>query len=182
MLLVIDKPFYEKIPISKDFFFDGLFLRYAYQYALKNSQDDSTHVGLFLIHPKIQSKYYFSANQFPEGIEVTSEMRERPLKYDMIIHAERNIVYRFAREGLSMKGMDMYLPWFPCVPCAQAIAESGVKKLVSHLQMTAMTPEDWLPDLERAYTILQKRGVEMHMYDGKIRLVEHLYRGKVWHP
>lgn len=45
------------------------------------------------------------------------------------IHAEPSIIAMAAREGISLKGMYMYLTVFPCAPCAAIIAEAGISKL-----------------------------------------------------
>lgn len=45
------------------------------------------------------------------------------------IHAEPTIVAMAAREGISLKGMHMYITVFPCGPCASIIAEAGISKL-----------------------------------------------------
>lgn len=44
-------------------------------------------------------------------------------------HAERRLVARAAKLGLSLLGTDAYVTHFPCVPCAESLAEAGVKRL-----------------------------------------------------
>lgn len=55
----------------------------------------------------------------------------RGLRADLstAIHAEATIVATAAREGLSLKGADLYVTTFPCPACARLIAETGFRRL-----------------------------------------------------
>jgi dCMP deaminase len=47
------------------------------------------------------------------------------------VHAEVRAICRAAEAGISIKGGTIYLSeWFPCAPCAMAIIESGLDRLV----------------------------------------------------
>jgi len=47
------------------------------------------------------------------------------------VHAEVRAICRAAESGISIKGGTIYLSeWFPCAPCAMAIIEAGLDKLV----------------------------------------------------
>ena len=43
-------------------------------------------------------------------------------------HAEAQLISIAAREGISLKGTDLYVTTFPCPPCAKNIAYSGIKR------------------------------------------------------
>ena len=45
------------------------------------------------------------------------------------IHAEQSIIAQAAKEGISIKGLSLYVTTFPCPVCAKLIAYSGIKKL-----------------------------------------------------
>jgi dCMP deaminase len=49
---------------------------------------------------------------------------------DTTIHAEQNIIFYAAREGISLKGSTMYITHNPCEQCAKAMAASGVTMVV----------------------------------------------------
>jgi len=51
------------------------------------------------------------------------------IEFSTSIHAEAELIAQAAREGISIKGMDMYATVFPCPPCSKLIAESGVRRL-----------------------------------------------------
>ena len=46
------------------------------------------------------------------------------------IHAERNIIFYAAKKGISLEGATMYITHSPCIGCAQAMAASGIKRVV----------------------------------------------------
>ena len=47
-----------------------------------------------------------------------------------VIHAEQNAIYYAARNGISTDGCDIYITHAPCEMCAEAIASSGIKRVV----------------------------------------------------
>jgi dCMP deaminase len=47
----------------------------------------------------------------------------------LALHAEVGLITHAAREGVSTKGCDLYVTTFPCPPCANAVANSGIKRL-----------------------------------------------------
>lgn len=46
-----------------------------------------------------------------------------------VIHAEVAAIYNASRQGISTRGGLMYCTYFPCVPCARAIGEAGIKSV-----------------------------------------------------
>lgn len=69
------------------------------------------------------------ANMLPTGISRTNLRVSRPGKYDWVMHAEVRLLLDAARAGASTHGAALYLNWFPCAPCAQAIVHAGVDAL-----------------------------------------------------
>jgi len=76
----------------------------------------------------------------------------------------------------------MYMPWVPCTPCASAIIDAGIKKLIGHKEMIMKTPERWWASTNNAINLLAKCGVKTFMYDGKIGGVKSLFNGSEWEP
>ncbi len=54
----------------------------------------------------------------------------KPYKYTVMEHAERKAIEDAAKRGNATFGTTMYAGWFPCVPCTNAIINSGIKKLI----------------------------------------------------
>lgn len=46
------------------------------------------------------------------------------------IHAEANAIYAAAKEGISLQGATLYCNFSPCMKCAEAIIQSGIKTVV----------------------------------------------------
>ncbi|MCY1163824.1 ComE operon protein 2 [compost metagenome] len=94
------------------------------------SKDRSTKVGCVIVGPsnEVRSVGY---NGFVRGMDDTDEAKHlRPAKYSWTEHAERNAIYQAAMNGIALNGCRMYLPWFPCMDCARAIVQSGIKELI----------------------------------------------------
>jgi len=45
------------------------------------------------------------------------------------IHAEINLLVTAAREGIELRGADVYVTCFPCAVCAKALVEVGVAQV-----------------------------------------------------
>jgi dCMP deaminase len=100
-------------------------------YAMETrSSDRQTQVGC-VITDNHNNVLVTGANALTDGMieEMTTEMYERPEKYDWIEHAERSAIFDAAKRGIKLEGAVMYLTGFPCVECARGIAQSGIKIL-----------------------------------------------------
>lgn len=159
----------------------------------RDSPDPSTQNGALLWNPKgelIGVDY----NRFPEGVEYTAERWERPLKYEVIEHAERNAIFWAAAAGRKTLNSTLVVPWAACSDCARAIIQAGVKRLVRHKAATAHSNEiaapgkDWSGSITTADTMLYEAGVEVIDLDWNF--AEHhathdlaiRHCGEVWHP
>ena len=95
-------------------------------------------------------------NGFPRGADDDIESRhERPDKYLYTEHAERNAIYSAAKRGASTNGCTMYLMWFPCAPCARAIIQCGIKRLVCY--KPDMNNKKWGEDFKVALDLLEEQ-------------------------
>ncbi len=155
-------------------------LAVAYEVA-KQSHDPSTRNGALLVDDNgvvLGSDY----NQFPCGVQETPKRWERPLKYRVIEHAERNVIFKLARLGISTDGLTMVCPWSPCSDCARAIIQAGICALVEHKQANDRTSEFWRGELEIAHEMLHDAGVEVITYDGEVGIKGALHNGQLWNP
>jgi dCMP deaminase len=92
---------------------------------------DSTQVGAVAVNSekRLLSMGY---NGIPSGCDDNLETRkERPTKYFYTEHAERNLIYNAAREGVNLKGSTLYCTMFPCADCARGIIQTGIKEVVA---------------------------------------------------
>lgn len=158
-------------------------LRVAYAAATR-SPDPSTQCGALLYDPECNRILSTACNTFTHGITVLPEMLERPLKYQMIEHAEQNALHSVLRYGLTMpKHPILVAPWAACTECAKAITQSGVKTLVRHGKATLNSPDRWLESLVIADKIMLDGGVDIIDYHGDL-IGAHtiLFNGEEWQP
>lgn len=100
-------------------------------------------------------------NGFPNNVnDNIDERHERPAKYLWTEHAERNAIYSAAKFGIATGGCTMYVMWFPCAPCARAIIQSGIKRLVCF--KPDKTDKKWGDDFVVAEKLLEESGVEIN--------------------
>jgi dCMP deaminase len=165
------------LPEYKNYYY----IKYAYELAVK-SPDPSTQNASLLISDdgEIISE---GINEFPRDVKYKPERWERPLKYKIIEHAERNSIYKAAKLGRSTEGLTMFCPWAACSDCARAIIQAGIKKLVTHKQALDKSPSFWGEEIKVAFTMLKEASVEVFLYDGFIGTKEQvLHSGKLWTP
>lgn len=161
------------------------YLYQAYQQA-QGSPDPSTQCAALLIDPITMRSIASGINEFPGGVKYTDERWERPLKYSVIEHAERNAIYQAARYGNSTIGCIMVAPWAACADCARAIIQAGISTLVRHKQASDRSPQFWLDSIVIADDMLREAGVIVVDYDGDVcahkEEIKVLHTGQTWIP
>ncbi len=160
-------------------------LQHAYNIAL-SSPDPSTQNGAFLYDPnKSDSGLCPAVNEFPVGVEYKPERFERPLKYKVIEHAERNSLFMAATNGIATRGLTMVACWAACTDCSRAIIQCGIKTLLTHKQAGDKSPPMWADEIKISMEMFNEAGVEVILYDGKIfdnDELKLLHSGKIWSP
>jgi dCMP deaminase len=141
-------------------------LKQCYIYA-ERSNHGSTHTAALIVdkNGKVILK---GKNILPPGVEEKKERFRGENKHIYPNHAERDVIYKAARDGISTKNLTMIMPWLPCIPCANAIISSGIKKLVVHKQMIERTREGWEEELTNAVQIMKEAKVKIIAYDGLV--------------
>ena len=94
------------------------------------SKDPNTQLGCVIVGPahEIRSTGY---NSFPRGIrDDVPERLKRPAKYLWIEHAERNAICNAARAGTATERCTVYVEIMPCMDCARAIVQAGIREVV----------------------------------------------------
>ena len=160
------------------------FLRKAYDYAWKNSIDPSTKTGALIVDTNLNEIISYGVNHFTPNVNPTEEqIKDKQWKKENIIHAEPSAIFAAAANGSKpTRGAVMYMPWVPCTPCANAIIDAGIKRLIGHREMIIKTPERWWASLDYALNLLEKSGVKTFMYSGKIGGVKSLVDDLEWSP
>lgn len=150
------------------------YLREAYNFASKNSQDPNTQTGVVVIKDlttfSLDNIIFRGANRLPRRVKYEDSLVVKPKKYDMIAHAERDCIHQAHYEGISLKGGIMFSPWLPCAPCAEAIINSGISKVVMHQEINDITTgngKDWGDSQKNALELFEKSGVIYEFFSYK---------------
>lgn len=147
-------------------------LKECYDYATKSNHPGAHNAALLVDNGKVVLR---GKNVLPPGVKELKERFEGPNKHMYPNHAERDLVYKAAREGIKTDGLMMVMPWLPCIPCANAVISSGIKVLIVHKQMIERTKEHWHKELKDAVTIMQEAGVQIIAYDGMVGAKSYMH-------
>ena len=121
------------------------------------SKDPSKQIGAVAIGDKRQilAQGY---NGFPRGV-IDSEDRyaDRQRKYELVVHAEMNVIYNASYNGVSLDGSTLYVHGLPvCSECAKAVIQVGVRNVIMRKQV----PEErWLDSWMRTKAMFKEAGV-----------------------
>lgn len=119
---------------------------------------DSTKVGAALVGPDGEVRLT-SYNGPPRGVCDLPDRFVRPEKYLYASHAEANIVAFAARNGVSTNGCDIYVTHFPCVGCAKAIIQSGIRCV--HVDDGQVQGAHWGEEQEVSRIMFDEAGVKI---------------------
>ncbi len=77
-------------------------------------------------------------------------------------HAERNAIYNAARCGTPLEGCTIYIELMPCMDCARAIVQSGIREVVvSHERMSQYSSEYYDEHFGMVEVLFQEAGVKV---------------------
>lgn len=141
-------------------------LKDCYDYANEKGKHPTTHNAALLV--RNGEVILRGANILPPGVEETKERYEGDNRHIYPNHAERDLVFKAARQGIATDGLIMVMPWLPCINCANAVISSGIKKLIVHKAMIEKTREAWQAELRDAVSIMREAGVGIVAYNGVV--------------
>lgn len=154
-------PVLANVTISKDAL-DKEFLSAAYKESQK-SADIWRRIGAVIAtkgkiiasaHNQATPNLYSSSilgdprNNYSKGVAIEKSI---------FIHSEAKLIAEAAKNGMKLKGLDMYVTTFPCPVCAKLIAFSGIKRLFFSEGYTVLDGE----------ALLKAYGVELIKVDMK---------------
>ena len=132
------------------------------------SKDPSTKVGAIIVGDTNQVNS-MGFNGPPRGVDDdVPERWERPLKYKICEHAERNAIYNSARMGAVTMGGTMYMTSFPakfgpCDDCCRAIIQAGICRIVT--EPPSGDIERWKESFRVGREMLLEAGIEIDEID-----------------
>lgn len=135
------------------------FMELAYARA-RFSKDPSTQVGAVIIGPddEDRSSGYNGAPRGSSADETEDDRGNRPEKYFWFEHAERNAIYNAARVGTPLAGCSIVITHPPCMDCARAIVQAGIKQVIT-VRPSAEFVERWAEHMSRAQRLFDECGV-----------------------
>jgi len=178
----------------KDEFFQFC-LRSAYSYAAFASEDPRTQNGALLCDPKSEQILLMGANRRMCGMFDTPINPKEELvtgdKADLLVHAERDVLFQAAQRGLSTRGLTLVCPWACCPDCANAIVGCGIRNVVTYNKPISMYKK-WETVSEHGLSILFNHGITLYRFDSilpsrptqftEITLPNILFDGKPFNP
>jgi dCMP deaminase len=118
----------------------------------ESSPDSETKVGSILISKSTGSVISEGYNGFVRGANDEALPKERPEKYKYVIHAEQNLIYNAARNGVRTDNCYIVQTHSPCVSCARALYQSGIDTVYYKTNYPGTDQIKNLGDLKLEYT------------------------------
>ncbi len=140
---------------------DGRFLDLAESIAAW-SKDPSRGVGAVIVSPLLQV-LATGYNGLPRGFEDHIDRLQRPVKYDLIVHAEMNAIIQCARNGVSPVGATVYSSFSPCIHCTLSIVQSGITRVVT--RSIAKGDAHWNESIDKSIAMFEEVGIEYVVLD-----------------
>ena len=146
------------------------FMRMAVSHAHEFSKDQSTKVAAMIIGHESHEIRSSGYNGMPRGCrDDVSSRQERPEKYFWYEHAERNAIYNAARVGTQLDGSLLLVTMFPCMDCARAIVQAGIKEVVT-LNPSADFVDRWGAHMDKSKELFTECGVNLRLLDNSLIL------------
>ena len=121
------------------------------------SKDPSSKIGAIAVGEKGQVLSQ-GFNGFPRGIADTSErLKNRELKYKLIVHAEMNCIYNATFNGVSLDNATLYVSGLPvCSDCAKGVIQVGITNVV---MWDRDYPKKWMESFYNTKELFDEAGI-----------------------
>lgn len=153
--------------------------------AALNSPDPSTQNGAVLLGSD-GVLIGLDCNRFPDGVAYEHPNGDtrwtRPLKYQMVGHAEHNAILDAALHGFWTNNSTLVCPWAACDRCAVTILMAGVSTLVRLKQPEEQTHERWDESIFVADCMFHEAGLEIIEMDPKDWGIALRRNGELYQP
>lgn len=118
------------------------------------SSDPRTKVGAVLVgsEKQVLSTGY---NGFPRGIAYTRARLRKPLKLQLVCHAERNALDNCACTGTKTKGGILYTTLVSCNECAKSIIQCRINEVVI-LDHIKYYNTEWMKNIQLTYQLFDE--------------------------
>jgi len=96
------------------------------------SKDQDHQVGAVIVGENGKVILSTGYNGLPRAIRENPARLRKRQKLSWTCHAEANAIFNAARCGTSLVGGTLYVTTFPCILCAQAIVQAGIRRVVCY--------------------------------------------------
>jgi len=133
------------------------------------SKASNTKVGCIILDQEksTRSTGYNGAPRGCSADEGDSRGADKPEKYFWIEHAERNAIYNAARSGTPLKDCVLLVTHPPCMDCARAIVQVGIKIVISKVPDEKFI-STWSENFERSIQLFKECGVDFYYVQDSI--------------
>jgi len=129
------------------------FMDVARLQASRFSECPTTKVACLLLTPEPYVIFSTGWNQMPRGISCET------WEENMVVHAETSALYNAARIGARTEGATAVVTLFPCLECAKALIQSGVKTVVT--EYPNFTHPRWGQQFRMSKDLLERSDVKI---------------------
>jgi dCMP deaminase len=137
---------------------------------------DHVQVGAVVIDDN-RNPRGFGYNGVPRNIDdAQPAIWDKPKKNWYFEHAERNVIYACARNGISCDNCTLVVTHWPCCDCTRAIIQSGIKHVVVDgqcLDTDGVFWQKWQEQIKESQLMLTQAGVEYTIVDTPINREKH---------
>jgi dCMP deaminase len=122
------------------------------------SKDPSRQIGAVAVGAKGQVLAQ-GFNGFPRGI-LDSSVRyaNRSRKYELVVHAEMNVIYNATYSGVSLDGATLYVSGLPvCSECAKGIVQVGIKRVIMR---DMEIPDSWQDSWRKTQEMFHETSIQ----------------------
>ena len=136
---------------------DQRYLRLAEEVA-SWSKDPSRKIGAVAVGAKGQVLAQ-GFNGFPRGIDDSEERyNDRERKYELVVHAEMNVIYNATYSGVSLDGATLYVSGLPvCSECAKGIVQVGIKRVIMR---DMEIPDSWKDSWHKTQEMFNEASIQ----------------------
>jgi dCMP deaminase len=125
----------------------------------QRSDDVHKKLGCIIVSPA-NKVLAVGCNGLPRGIQPTPQTLNRPAKYSVMEHAERNAIYNSNQD---LTDATLYVQMFPCNDCARAIIQKGITHVV--VGATKSTNPLWLTKTEEAISMFDEANIDWRYHE-----------------
>jgi dCMP deaminase len=153
---------------------DDYFMTMVYLVAMR-SKDQNTHIGAIAVDDLniVKSAGY---NSFVRGInDEVSERQVAPEKYFWMEHAERNLIYN---AQTNLRGCRVYTNGIPCMDCARALVQVGIKEVIVDKVWDANNSNKWSEHAKRSIEMFQEAKINVRFWEGNLVDIYKFRRGE----